>query len=56
LRRPDQPLTFIDVSSTDKQIGHIHNVTAPDLPESQNVNACMIQFMKALPLTDCPIR
>lgn len=39
------PLTFIDVSSTDKRIGHVHNVTAPDLPESQNVNARMIQFM-----------
>ena len=40
-----RPLTFIDVSSTDKQICHVHNVTDPDLPESQGVNARMIQFM-----------
>ena len=40
-----RPLTFIDVSSTDKQIGHVHNVTDPDLPESRGVNARMIQFM-----------
>ena len=40
-----RPLTFIDVPSTDKKIGHVHNVTAPDLPESQSVNARMIQFM-----------
>ena len=40
-----RPLTFIDVPSTDKRIGHVHNVTDPDLPESQSVNARMIQFM-----------
>ena len=40
-----RPLTFIDVPSTDKKIGHVHNVTDPDLPESQSVNARMIQFM-----------
>lgn len=40
-----RPMTFIDVPSTDKKIGHVHNVTAPDLPESQSVNARMIQFM-----------
>lgn len=40
-----RPLTFVDISSTDKKIGHVHNVTAPDLPESRGVNARMIQFM-----------
>ena len=40
-----RPLTFVDISSTDKKVGHVHNVTAPDLPESRGVNARMIQFM-----------
>ena len=40
-----RPLTFVDVPSNDKKVGHVHNVTDPDLPESRSVNARMIQFM-----------
>ncbi len=40
-----RPLTFVDVPSNNKKVGHVHNVTDPELPESRSVNARMIQFM-----------
>ena len=38
-------LTFVDIASDDKKIGHVHNVTHPGLPESREVNARMVAFM-----------
>ena len=40
-----RPLIFVDVPSSDKKVGHVHNVTDPDLPDSQGVNARMVRFM-----------
>ena len=42
-----RPLNFVDISSEDKKVGHVHNVTDIDLPESQEVNARMIEFMNS---------
>ena len=44
----ERPLEFVDIASDDKRVGHVHNVTAPTLPESQEVNARMVAFMNAL--------
>ena len=38
-------IVFVDIESEDKKVGHVHNVTYPDLPESWEVNAAMIEFM-----------
>ena len=38
-------IEFVDIESDDRKVGHVHNVTYPDLPESQTVNAAMIAFM-----------
>ena len=38
-------IVFVDIESDDKKVGHVHNVTYPDLPESREVNAAMIAFM-----------
>lgn len=38
-------IEFLDILSKDKKVGHVHNVTNPDLPESRTVNARMIDFM-----------
>lgn len=38
-------LVFVDISSEDNKVGHVHNVSHPALPESQEVNAAMITFM-----------
>ncbi len=38
-------IVFIDIQSNDRQVGHVHNVASPALPESQEVNAAMIAFM-----------
>ena len=43
-----RPVEFIDIASDDREIGHVHNVIAPALPESQEVNARMIAFMDKL--------
>ena len=40
-------VTFVDIASDDKKVGHIHNVTNLDLPESQEVNEAMVAFLKA---------
>ena len=40
-----RPLVFVDIQATDKKIGHVHNVTDPDLPDSRGVNARMARFM-----------
>ena len=40
-----RPLTFVDIESDDKKVAHVHNVTSIDLPESQQVNAAMVEFM-----------
>lgn len=42
-----RPLVFVDIASDDKQVGHVHNVTDVDLPESREVNARMIEFLDA---------
>ena len=42
-----RPLEFVDIASNDKKVDHVHNVTKPALPESQEVNARMIAFMNA---------
>ena len=39
-------ITFVDIASRDKKVGHIHNVTNIDLPESREVNGAMMAFMK----------
>ena len=41
-----RPLVFVDIPSNDKKVGHVHNVTNPDLPESRGVNARMARFME----------
>lgn len=38
-------IEFIDVESPDRRVGHVHNVTNLDLPESKDVNSRMIGFM-----------
>lgn len=38
-------IVFVDIASEDKKVGHVHNVTYPDLPDSRDVNAAMIAFM-----------
>ena len=43
-----RPLEFVDIASDDKRVAHVHNVTAPTLPESQEVNARMVAFMNGL--------
>jgi acetyl esterase/lipase len=40
-------ITFLDIASDDSKVGHIHNVTNIDLPESKEVNGAMVAFMKA---------
>lgn len=40
-----RPLTFVDIASDDKSVAHVHNVTDPDLPESQTVNVAMTEFL-----------
>jgi len=40
-----RPLAFVDIASKEKKVGHVHNVTAVDLPESQEVNSKMIEFI-----------
>ena len=40
-------ITFVDIASSDKKVGHIHNVTNINLPESREVNGAMVAFMKA---------
>lgn len=40
-----RPVEFVDIASDDRKVGHVHNVTAPGLPESKEVNARMIAFM-----------
>ena len=40
-----RPLVFVDIDSDDKKVGHVHNVSNPDIPESQTVNSRMIEFM-----------
>lgn len=39
-------ITFVDIASDDKKVGHIHNVTSLDLPESREVNEAMVTFLK----------
>ena len=39
---------FYDVFVLDKKIGHVHNVNEPDLPESQEVNHAMNEFIKKI--------
>ena len=36
---------FIDIESEDRRVGHVHNVTSLDLPESKEVNTRMLEFM-----------
>lgn len=38
-------IEFVDIKSDDRRVGHVHNVTNQDLPESQEVNGMMIGFM-----------
>ena len=39
-------LTFVDIASPSRQVGHVHNVIDTSLPESRDVNARMVQFME----------
>ncbi len=39
-------LVFIVIESSDKKVGHVHNVTNPSLPESRTVNSAMLEFME----------
>ena len=38
-------IEFIDIDSKDRRVGHVHNVTSLDLPESREVNSRMLGFM-----------
>ena len=40
-----RPLEFVDIASEDKRVSHVHNVVAPSLPESAEVNAKMVAFL-----------
>lgn len=40
-----RPVEFVDISSKDSAVGHVHNVIKPDIPESRTVNARMMEFM-----------
>ncbi|MCR5709471.1 MAG: alpha/beta hydrolase [Bacteroidales bacterium] len=40
-----RPLEFVDIASKSRKVGHVHNVTKTDLPESRDVNARMVAFM-----------
>ena len=42
------PTVFVDIDSSDKKVDHVHNVTKPDLPASQDVNARMVAFLNDL--------
>ena len=36
---------LVDIESDNKKVGHVHNVSNPNLPESQEVNAQMAAFL-----------
>lgn len=38
-------IEFVDIKSNDRRVSHVHNVTNQDLPESQEVNGMMVDFM-----------
>jgi acetyl esterase/lipase len=38
-------IDFIDIEAQDRRVGHVHNVTNQDLPESREVNTRMLEFM-----------
>ena len=38
-------IDFIDIEAQHRRVGHVHNVTNQDLPESREVNARMLGFM-----------
>lgn len=40
-----RPLDFVDIDSNDRRVRHVHNVSNPHLPESQEVNSRMAAFM-----------
>lgn len=41
-------LVFVDIESSAKNVGHVHNVVNPSLPESRKVNSAMLSFMDGL--------
>ena len=41
-------IDFVDIASEDRKVGHVHNVTNLSLPESQTVNARMLEFLDRL--------
>lgn len=41
-------VVLVDIQSDDKKVGHVHNVTHPELPASCTVNERMLEFMNAL--------
>jgi len=45
-----RPVDFVDIASTDKKVGHVHNVLDIDLPASREVNARMVEFMDKISL------
>lgn len=40
-----RPLEWVDIESEERAVGHVHNVINQELPESQAVNARMVDFM-----------
>ena len=40
-------ITFIDIPSDDRKVGHVHNVVSLDLPESREVNGKMLEFLQS---------
>ena len=38
-------IDFIDIEAQDHRVGHVHNVTNQNLPESRKVNTRMLEFM-----------
>lgn len=41
-------IDFVHIESQKRKVGHVHNVNAPSLPESQEVNNKMIAFMNRI--------
>lgn len=41
-------INFIDIQTDDRKVGHVHNVTNQELPQSKEVNAKMVEFMDSI--------
>ena len=39
-------MSFVFIETKDKKVGHVHNVSHPEYPESKEVNDAMLEFMR----------